>query len=198
MIATLSPGSNSTDHTVNTMRYADRIKEKKVGNALAPSNRSLPGPSMDQAKNLPVKMQIAAATEAPLDEDDDYDDDEFDELEEITNSNFCTGDKQQEISQSDELEPHMSEIDQAVKQLLEEEEHLLNVHMKSIHEQAELMTEEGGLLQSVQGENYDIDDYATRLGEILDRKTALIQSLQVRLGTFRELLRKEEQLSGLH
>ena len=70
--------------------------------------------------------------------------------------------------------------------------------MKSIHEQAVLMIEEGGLLQSVQGENYDIDDYATRLGEILDRKTALIQTLQVRLGTFRELLRKEEQLLGLH
>lgn len=30
MIATLSPGSLSTDHTVNTLRYADRIKEKKV------------------------------------------------------------------------------------------------------------------------------------------------------------------------
>lgn len=30
MIATLSPGSNSTDHTVNTLRYADRIKEQKV------------------------------------------------------------------------------------------------------------------------------------------------------------------------
>ena len=31
MIATLSPGSLSTDHTVNTLRYADRIKEKVVG-----------------------------------------------------------------------------------------------------------------------------------------------------------------------
>ena len=33
MIATLSPGSNSTDHTVNTLRYADRIKEQKVRRA---------------------------------------------------------------------------------------------------------------------------------------------------------------------
>lgn len=33
MIATVSPGSNSTDHTVNTLRYADRIKEQKVGSA---------------------------------------------------------------------------------------------------------------------------------------------------------------------
>ena len=30
MIATVSPGSSSADHTINTLRYADRIKEKKV------------------------------------------------------------------------------------------------------------------------------------------------------------------------
>jgi kinesin family protein 2/24 len=30
MIATVSPGSSSADHTLNTLRYADRIKEKKV------------------------------------------------------------------------------------------------------------------------------------------------------------------------
>jgi kinesin family protein 2/24 len=31
MIATVSPGASSADHTINTLRYADRIKEKKVG-----------------------------------------------------------------------------------------------------------------------------------------------------------------------
>ena len=30
MIATVSPSSSSADHTLNTLRYADRIKEKKV------------------------------------------------------------------------------------------------------------------------------------------------------------------------
>jgi len=30
MIATVSPGAASADHTINTLRYADRIKEKKV------------------------------------------------------------------------------------------------------------------------------------------------------------------------
>lgn len=30
MIATVSPGSSSSDHTTNTLRYADRIKERKV------------------------------------------------------------------------------------------------------------------------------------------------------------------------
>lgn len=66
-----------------------------------------------------------------------------------------------------------------------------------IHENAELLTEEGDLLQSVQGEDYDIDQYASRLGEILERKTVLIESLQGRLGSFKDLLRKEEELSRL-
>ena len=31
MIATISPAASSADHTINTLRYADRVKEKKVG-----------------------------------------------------------------------------------------------------------------------------------------------------------------------
>lgn len=31
MIACLNPGSSSADHTVNTMRYAERLKENKKG-----------------------------------------------------------------------------------------------------------------------------------------------------------------------
>ena len=36
MIATVSPSSTSADHTTNTLRYADRVKEKKVGGKGAP------------------------------------------------------------------------------------------------------------------------------------------------------------------
>lgn len=31
MIACLNPGSSSSDHTINTMRYAERLKENKKG-----------------------------------------------------------------------------------------------------------------------------------------------------------------------
>ena len=94
-------------------------------------------------------------------------------------------------------EQQLSEIDRTVRRLFEEEEELLNLHMKSIHENAELLTEEGALLQYVQGDDHDVDAYATRLGEILERKTALIFELRDRLGSFRDLLRKEEELSGI-
>lgn len=33
MIACLNPGSSSSDHTINTMRYAERLKENKKGDA---------------------------------------------------------------------------------------------------------------------------------------------------------------------
>ena len=60
------------------------------------------------------------------------------------------------------------------------------------------MTEEGKLLQSVQNDSvadYDIDDYASRLGSILDRKSYLINCLKEKLSTFRGQLQKEEELS---
>lgn len=47
---------------------------------------------------------------------------------------------------------------------------MLNLHMNVIREHAELLTEEGRLLQSIQGDDvvdYDIDAYAARLQEII-------------------------------
>lgn len=61
-----------------------------------------------------------------------------------------------------------------------------------------MLTEEGRLLQAVQGDDvvdYDIDQYASRLGTILDRKTHLIANLQEKLISFRKQLRMEEDLS---
>lgn len=214
MIATLSPGSLSTDHTVNTLRYADRIKEKKVGNTFAPSNRSPTRPLGQTTKKTPVPkdssshVSASAATSKPrvVDENDDGYVDEFDELDEIMNGNCTSYNKENEQAVMEEEEDDVDDeveaetqrqLSEVVKELLQVEEKLLDQHMESIQENAELLTEEGGLLNSVQGEDYDVDEYASRLGEILDQKTEMIHSLQDRLGTYRKLLRKEEELVGL-
>lgn len=89
----------------------------------------------------------------------------------------------------------LSDFDQAVMNLLDEEEHLLNLHMSVIQEKAELLTEESKLLNTIQDDEDDMDQYALRLGVILDRKTTLVQSLQERLAVFREQLKKKEDLS---
>lgn len=79
-----------------------------------------------------------------------------------------------------------------VQDVFDEEEALLNLHMLVIQENAELLTEEGRLLQQIQGENNDIDAYAARLDIILQRKQELIKDLRQSLDHFRSSLQKEE------
>ncbi len=79
-----------------------------------------------------------------------------------------------------------TEFDQVVQQLFDEEEQLLSLHMQSIQQNAEYITEENKLLESVQSESVDVDDYALRLAEILQHKTEMIQAVRGRLEPFRE------------
>mmetsp|Transcript_20605 Transcript_20605/g.41238 ORF Transcript_20605/g.41238 Transcript_20605/m.41238 type:complete len:733 (+) Transcript_20605:178-2376(+) len=75
----------------------------------------------------------------------------------------------------------------------EDEESLLNLHMNIIQESAELLTEEGHLLQNVQANangtnDWDIDEYATRLEKILEKKFLSLNHLQDKLTSFRNKL----------
>ena len=67
--------------------------------------------------------------------------------------------------------------------------------MSIIQENAELLTEEGRLLQQIQGENNDIDAYAARLDSILQHKQELIVVLREKLDHFRQGLAREERES---
>jgi hypothetical protein len=75
----------------------------------------------------------------------DADDDELEPADE-----YLEGEQEQE--EEDEL-LHST----LVQTLFDEEESLLNLHMNIIQENAELLTEEGRLLQQIQGEDNDID-----------------------------------------
>lgn len=90
----------------------------------------------------------------------------------------------------------MDELHRTVESLFEEEEELLNLHMNVIQESAELLTEEGRLLQRVQQDDSCMDAYAARLDEILARKQTLVTVLRAKLTSFRECLRREESVSS--
>ncbi|KAJ3196909.1 Kinesin-like protein kif2a [Irineochytrium annulatum] len=70
MIATVSPGSNSAEHTLNTIRYADRVKELKRGSgvgAVAASGRKADagvggGSAVKQQPRVASRQQVARAT----------------------------------------------------------------------------------------------------------------------------------------
>eukprot|EP00640_Fibrocapsa_japonica_P005784 CAMPEP_0113940036 /NCGR_PEP_ID=MMETSP1339-20121228/6230_1 /TAXON_ID=94617 /ORGANISM="Fibrocapsa japonica" /LENGTH=101 /DNA_ID=CAMNT_0000943713 /DNA_START=17 /DNA_END=322 /DNA_ORIENTATION=+ /assembly_acc=CAM_ASM_000762 len=90
------------------------------------------------------------------------------------------------------------EMHRTVQKVFEEEEALLDLHMVVIQETAGLLTEEGLLLQQIQGDDvvdYDIDAYATRLEQILQRKQELTSGLQKQLASFRKHLQEEERVA---
>jgi len=196
MIATVSPGASSADHTLNTLRYTDRIKEKKVGDISKTKEtrtRGSPPRQITRTKSSspsPVRSEIDdTPKQSFLNDSVDFDD--LDLLE-----SDAEEDIKEEVEEEEKSEA--AQLQRTIQDLFEEEEDLLNLHMSIIQENAELLTEEGRLLQSVQGDDvvdYDIDQYASRLGNILDRKTQLSTLLQNKLVSFRSQLKKEEELS---
>jgi len=206
MIATLAPGSLSTDHTVNTLRYADRIKEKKIGDSFTVFERRSPvRQQQQQSSRSPVRKVVVT------EEKEDMKDQQCEEIidDENLNNNILFEDEDEneieeesqeltkkcDVADNTKEEQGPTEFDQLVQQLFDEEEQLLSLHMQSIQQNAEYITEENKLLESVQSESVDVDDYALRLAEILQHKTEMIQAVRGRLEPFRELLRKEEELS---
>lgn len=296
MIVNVSPAASSADHTLNTLRYADRVKEKgKPGipvngggvaaakKAAQPSNPVPPQPIRRRSGSNNEFAEKAVAQEKPtnpsgrrgwdrgvgddrvavgkppshnqraqvqrpyeddtLDDEDDYGY-ESEDTNEGNNNNLkqrkadihqlhmslrqehlqhrpvsggggiAAGggrkDRKDEKNAVEENEDEMGEfgneadeevievLHQTIEDLFEEEEELLNIHMNVIQENAELLTEEGRLLQQIQGDDvidYDIEAYANRLDEILKRKYQLIVILQKKLKLFKRHLKKEEHIS---
>ncbi|CAM9252501.1 unnamed protein product, partial [Ectocarpus fasciculatus] len=243
MIAAVSPAVSSADHTINTLRYADRVKERTVtsgggGDAAEPkasvsppARRASPVPSASvpqppraqpaarererdrESKHTPPPLVPSQAggrgggragiagsngrgrDQAPSDV----------ELAAALNDAMRMEDARGEEEDDEDIDELLSAdvdrddlLSRTVENLFDEEEALLNMHMGVIQENAELLTEEGRLLQQIQGadvQDYDIDAYAARLDQILRRKQELIGDLQRKLAMFRKHLKKEEKIS---
>eukprot|EP01041_Mallomonas_annulata_P005439 gene5439-10911_t len=243
MIAAISPAASSAETTLNTLRYADRIKERRVGSQAEKNNANVNNnvnaaaakAESDRERlerkgaggggnNNNAAAAIAAFKSSPDDDDEEYFDDKDGEQDDIKyiyslrasemegkgkgvagggagghRGGGGGGGGDAEDEEDDESDSAgLVELSRTVQGLFDEEEALLNTHMSVIQENAELLTEEGRLLQRIQGEDiidYDIDTYAQRLDEILERKLALIVLLQKRLSVFREHLNQEQEAS---
>jgi len=211
MIANISPAASSADHTLNTLRYADRIKERTVGGqavANRQANNKSPLPSSAVASPVPILAPSAAAaavatapksrpTPQPVAESKGGD--STDPKSRAALQNVFKAVKEN-VVYNDIKNAGFDEGDELggaeVEHIFEEEEALLNLHMNIIQENAELLTEEGRLLQSIQKDDSGdlIDSYASRLAAILERKQNLITVLQGKLAQFRAALNKEENV----
>eukprot|EP01137_Pigoraptor_chileana_P003898 Opistho-2@44790 len=183
MIATLSPGSSSVEHSLNTLRYADRVKE------LPGNQKGAPAQNENVQPNRPANAAAPAggkkAKEPEVHRDRDYREDLQLLHRSLVNQGSFSGE-----GSGDVLAFH-----EAVAQLVEDEESLIEEHRDLLKEQRKLQDEELKLLDSVDSPEGDAAAYAQRLEEILTKKIGLATQLREKVAAFRRDIQVEEATS---
>ncbi|XP_069034326.1 kinesin-like protein KIF2A isoform X3 [Embiotoca jacksoni] len=169
MIATISPGMTSCENTLNTLRYANRVKELTVD----------PNQVMEGGRpNIHVVNQLDLLDEEWLSISPQRDD-----LKLLCEQN------------EEEVSPQLFTFHEAVSQLVEMEEQVLEDHRAVFQESIRWLEDEKVLLEMTEEVDYDVESYATQLEQILDQKIDILTELRDKVKSFRSTLQEEEQAS---
>ncbi|XP_031164871.1 kinesin-like protein KIF2A isoform X1 [Sander lucioperca] len=211
MIATISPGMTSCENTLNTLRYANRVKEFGISPSDIPfsqggqGSRSEHSPtntfeyddfadtSPSRVKELTVDtnqvMEGVRPTIHAVDQLDLLDEDwlsispQRDDLKLLCEQN------------EEEVSPQLFTFHEAVSQLVEMEEQVLEDHRAVFQESIRWLEDEKVLLEMTEEVDYDVESYATQLEQILDQKIDILTELRDKVKSFRSTLQEEEQAS---
>ncbi|XP_064413812.1 kinesin-like protein KIF2A isoform X2 [Latimeria chalumnae] len=183
MIATISPGMASCENTLNTLRYANRVKELTVDPACAGDSR--PNiPAMNQLDDLEAQWGVGTSPQR-----DDLKLLCEQNLNIIADSGLYLCFKEEEVS------PQLFTFHEAVSQMVEMEEQVVEDHRAVFQESIRWLEEEKALLEMAEEVDYDVDSYATQLEAILEQKIDILIELRDKVKSFRGALQEEEQAS---
>ncbi|XP_047197112.1 kinesin-like protein KIF2A isoform X6 [Hippoglossus stenolepis] len=169
MIATISPGMTSCENTLNTLRYANRVKELTVD-----TNQVMEG----GRPNIHAVNQLDLLDEQWLSISPQRDD-----LKLLCEQN------------EEEVSPQLFTFHEAVSQVVEMEDQVLEDHRAVFQESIRWLENEKELLEMTEEVDYDVESYATQLAQILDQKIEILIELRDKVKSFRSTLQEEEQAS---
>ncbi|XP_056115674.1 kinesin-like protein KIF2A isoform X3 [Rhinichthys klamathensis goyatoka] len=170
MIATISPGMASCENTLNTLRYANRVKELTVDpNAVTEGIR----PNVNAINQLDIMDEDWELGNSP----------QRDDLKLLCEQN------------EEEVSPQLFTFHEAVSQLVEMEEQVLEDHRAVFQESIRWLEDEKVLLEMTEEVDYDVDTYSSQLEQILDQKIEIFIELRDKVRSFRSTLQEEEQAS---
>ncbi|XP_028771728.1 kinesin-like protein KIN-13B [Neltuma alba] len=216
MISCISPSSGSCEHTLNTLRYADRVKSLSKGNT---TKKDVSSTNFNPKESTTVPLSsITTSTYEDRTADtwpEEDDGDEFSPPEEYydqvkpswkkngkiepygtTDDKLKKPNGQTQIKWNDlpKAEPKVVHSEDDLNALLKEEEDLVNAHRKQVEETMNIVKEEMNLLVEADQPGNQLDDYIVRLNAILSQKAAGILQLQTRLAHFQRRLKEHNVL----
>uniref|UniRef100_A0A1A8NE21 Kinesin-like protein n=1 Tax=Nothobranchius rachovii TaxID=451742 RepID=A0A1A8NE21_9TELE len=195
MIATISPGMASCENTLNTLRYANRVKEFGISPSDIPFSQSAGGGGRSElSPSYEVKdlsMDPAAVMEGG----------HITQLE-VLEAQWGIGSSPQRDDlkllceqNEEEVSPQLFTFHEVVSQLVEMEEQVLEDHRAVFQESIRWLEDEKVLLEMTEEVDYDVESYATQLEQILDQKIDILTELRDKVKSFRCNLQEEEQAS---
>ncbi|NXL86776.1 KIF2A protein, partial [Alectura lathami] len=95
----------------------------------------------------------------------------------------------------EEVSPQLFTFHEAVSQMVEMEEQVVEDHRTVFQESIRWLEDEKALLDMTEEVDYDVDSYATQLEAILEQKIDILTELRDKVKSFRAALQEEEQAS---
>ncbi|CAN1285882.1 Kinesin-like protein KIN-13B [Linum perenne] len=218
MISCISPSSGSCEHTLNTLRYADRVKSLSKGSNTTKKDVLSSTMNLKESTAVPLSSVLPAGSSldddvtdgwADQDEGDDFEESEDYEQEKpvrrengrleaynppVLEDRFRKPNVQTKFKELPKAIMKKSDSDDDLSSLLQEEEDLVSAHRKLVEETMNIVREEMNLLVEADQPGNQLDDYVTRLNVILSQKAAGILQLQNRLAHFQKRLRDHNVL----
>ncbi|XP_042365931.1 kinesin-like protein KIF2A [Plectropomus leopardus] len=198
MIATISPGMASCENTLNTLRYANRVKEFGISPSDIPFSQSGGGGGRSE---LSPTYEVKELTVDPAAAMDIRQGGHVNQLE-VLEAQWGVGSSPQRDDlkllceqNEEEVSPQLFTFHEAVSQLVEMEEQVLEDHRVVFQESIRWLEDEKVLLEMTEEVDYDVESFATQLEQILDQKIDILTELRDKVKSFRSALQEEEQAS---
>ncbi|CAF2533829.1 unnamed protein product [Rotaria sp. Silwood2] len=193
MIAMVSPGSSDVEHTLNTLRYADRVKELNVDELIQRGVEI----HQKQNQNEPYDLQLTHD-----EDDDDDDDDHFNEtISQPLPSSRSNARKPQQQNNSNKrpLEnQHLKrKFEQAIARSHDIEDLTLESHHQLLDDLPQIVANHQLLLDSSTKMNYDREDYAKQLIHLIDKHQQHLAKLRTKALQMRDAVAYEESCAKL-
>uniref|UniRef100_A0A8B9UZ51 Kinesin-like protein n=1 Tax=Anas zonorhyncha TaxID=75864 RepID=A0A8B9UZ51_9AVES len=184
MIATISPGMASCENTLNTLRYANRVKEFGISPSDIPFSQGS-GSRSDLSPSYEVKeLTVDPSATGDIRPIIHHTPNQIDDLG--TQWSMGSSPQRDDLKllceqNEEEVSPQLFTFHEAVSQMVEMEEQVVEDHRAVFQESIRWLEDEKALLEMTEEVDYDVDSYATQLEAILEQKIDILIELRGRL-----------------